>query len=223
MNLSQDEILKLAKEYAQVTDMSLAHESVEKNIYMFPTNQHLLAFANAIQSHSGGEETYNDEREEIAAEHLDDIIVWLKARGLYDEIDYQHEGPDFPAILSIHENELINKEADQSARIKEQQTEITRLTAEVAELRKDAERKAMTLSDAFNLFQKHMQDDRGYAWSWHCNIAMNAVDAGANHIEANIRTGDFMRRCFGVDTKIFPEYKQIIDAAIKSEQKEREA
>jgi ABC-type uncharacterized transport system ATPase subunit len=49
----------------------------------------------------------NHEREEIAGEHLDDIILWLKERGLYDDIDYQDEGPDFPAILTMHENELI--------------------------------------------------------------------------------------------------------------------
>ena len=72
-------------------------------------------------------------------------------------------------------------------------------------------REAITVTDAFNVLQKYMQDDKDYAWSWHCNIAMVAVDAGANHIEANIRTGDFMRRCFGVDTKTFPEYKRIVE------------
>ena len=45
-----------------------------------------------------------------------------------------------------------------------------------------------------------MQIDPDLAWSWHCNIAMVAQDAGAPHKEANERTADFMRRAFDVDT-----------------------
>lgn len=53
-----------------------------------------------------------------------------------------------------------------------------------------------------------MQIDPELAWSWHCNIAMVAQDAGALHKEANERTADFMRRAFDVDTTkppIMPE------------------
>lgn len=39
-----------------------------------------------------------------------------------------------------------------------------------------------------------------YAWTWHCNLAMMAYDAGAPHQEANKRAADFMRRSFGVET-----------------------
>ena len=45
-----------------------------------------------------------------------------------------------------------------------------------------------------------MSIDPDYAWSWHCNIAMVAQDAGAPHKEANERSADFMMRAFGVDT-----------------------
>ncbi|PPC95679.1 MAG: hypothetical protein CTY32_08345 [Methylotenera sp.] len=54
---------------------------------------------------------YDDEREEIASEHLDDVIAWLKYRGLYDEIDYLNEVPDFSEILTNHEHELIQQSA----------------------------------------------------------------------------------------------------------------
>jgi hypothetical protein len=40
-----------------------------------------------------------------------------------------------------------------------------------------------------------------YAWSWHCNLAMMAYDAGAPHRDANIRAADFMKYCFGVNTR----------------------
>lgn len=47
-----------------------------------------------------------------------------------------------------------------------------------------------------------MRKDIDYAWSWHCNIAMVAQDAGAPWEEANKRTSDFMKRAFGVDTTL---------------------
>jgi hypothetical protein len=48
-----------------------------------------------------------------------------------------------------------------------------------------------------------MRTDPDYAWTWHCNIAMVAQDAGAPHKEANIRAGDFMNMLFGVRTNRF--------------------
>lgn len=55
-----------------------------------------------------------------------------------------------------------------------------------------------------------MKSDDGLAWSWHCNIAMLAVDSGADHKEANIRTSKFMTDMFGVDTSKFKEYLAIM-------------
>lgn len=57
-----------------------------------------------------------------------------------------------------------------------------------------------------------MANDNEYAWSWHCNLAMMAVDVGANHKNANIRVSDFMRTAFGVDTSKLKEYKQIMES-----------
>lgn len=59
---------------------------------------------------------------------------------------------------------------------------------------------AFTVKDAMDVLSKSMKDDPGYAWSWHCNIAMAAQDAGAPHKEANERAAGFMRTAFGVDT-----------------------
>lgn len=49
-----------------------------------------------------------------------------------------------------------------------------------------------------------MKKDPGFAWSWHCNIAMVAQDAGAPHKEANERTADFMKYVFDVNTSKEP-------------------
>lgn len=48
----------------------------------------------------------------------------------------------------------------------------------------------------------------GFAWTWHCNVAMVAKDAGAPHQAANEHAADFMYRAFGVDMrqcKYFPK------------------
>jgi len=50
------------------------------------------------------------------------------------------------------------------------------------------------------ILRRAMKNDPDYAWSWHCNIAMVAQDAGASHKEANERTSDFMHNLFGVRT-----------------------
>jgi hypothetical protein len=67
----------------------------------------LLCDDYAARQSSQSEPVAHDElQEEIASEHLDDVIAWLSERGLYDPIDYEHEGPDFAAILTMHEQEL---------------------------------------------------------------------------------------------------------------------
>jgi hypothetical protein len=53
------------------------------------------------------------------------------------------------------------------------------------------------------ILRRAMKKDPDYAWSWHCNLAMMAQDAGAPHKEANIRAGDLMHSLFGVKTNRF--------------------
>tara|TARA_Y100000034_G_C6803253_1_gene360457 strand:- start:507 stop:935 length:429 start_codon:yes stop_codon:yes gene_type:complete len=57
---------------------------------------------------------------------------------------------------------------------------------------------------ALEVMSEAMKADPGFAWSWHCNVAMAARDAGAPHKEANERAADFMKRAFGVDTSKEP-------------------
>jgi hypothetical protein len=61
---------------------------------------------------------------------------------------------------------------------------------------------------ALEVLSKAMQSDYDYAWSWHCNVAVSAIDAGAPHKEANERAADFMFRAFGVRTDHSPLQEQ---------------
>lgn len=63
---------------------------------------------------------------------------------------------------------------------------------------------SITPKQALAVLSNAMQSDPGYAWSWHCNIAMVAQDAGAPHDKANERAVDFMRSAFNVDTSKGP-------------------
>lgn len=46
-----------------------------------------------------------------------------------------------------------------------------------------------------------LRDDLDYAWSWHCNVAMTAYDAGCPHDVANEGAARFMQLLAGVDTR----------------------
>ena len=54
--------------------------------------------------------------------------------------------------------------------------------------------------EALKVLSDAMKADPMYAWSWHCNIAMAAVDAGASHSVGNAAAERFMYAAFGVDT-----------------------
>ena len=43
-------ILEIAKEYATITDLALAHEVIKRNCYLFKTSMHLEAYAAAISA-----------------------------------------------------------------------------------------------------------------------------------------------------------------------------
>ena len=62
------------------------------------------------------------------------------------------------------------------------------------------------------LLGAQLRRDPGFAWGWQCNLAMMAVDAGADHREANRWAADFLKRAFSVDVTGLPEYRAIIDA-----------
>lgn len=58
------------------------------------------------------------------------------------------------------------------------------------------------LSDAASHFQglqQALKDDAGYAWSWHCSIAMAFVDEGGDQVLANKAAARFMKAAFDVE------------------------
>jgi hypothetical protein len=65
---------------------------------------------------------------------------------------------------------------------------------------------AVTPAEALTVIHDAFVADPNYAWSWHCNIAMAAVDAGAPHQAANERVADFMSHAFKFDTRQCTEY-----------------
>lgn len=60
-----------------------------------------------------------------------------------------------------------------------------------------------------------IRNDPGYAWSWHCNIAMAAVDEGVNHMAANKLAARFLMILTGVDTTKNPHFpKEPVDSEL---------
>lgn len=59
----------------------------------------------------------------------------------------------------------------------------------------------MKTAEAFKVLKDALTEDEGYAWGWHCNIAMAAQDEGVDHATANKAANRFMQSCFGIDTK----------------------
>jgi hypothetical protein len=57
--------------------------------------------------------------------------------------------------------------------------------------------------EAFHAIKTAMSDDEGYAWGWHCNLAMAFIDTGASHRYGNEAAAVFMERCFGINVKKF--------------------
>ena len=45
---------------------------------------------------------------------------------------------------------------------------------------------------------QQIKDDPEYAWSWHCNLAVCAMDEGLDHAAANRAAARFMQTTFGV-------------------------
>ena len=51
-----------------------------------------------------------------------------------------------------------------------------------------------------------IRNDPSYAWSWHCNIAMAAMDEGVDHMTANKLAARFLMILTGVDTTKNPNF-----------------
>lgn len=59
----------------------------------------------------------------------------------------------------------------------------------------------MTTKQAFDTLTQALRDNQWFAWLWHCDIVMAAVDEKVDRDTANRIAAKFMKRCFDVDTK----------------------
>jgi hypothetical protein len=64
----------------------------------------------------------------------------------------------------------------------------------------------ITTAQAMEHLREAMQQDTGYAWSWHCNIAVPMQDSGISHRDSNIAAVRLMKHMFDIDTSKFKEY-----------------
>lgn len=64
---------------------------------------------------------------------------------------------------------------------------------------------------AMDILRRAMAKDEMYAWSWHCNLACMAMDAGASPISANERAASFMMTAFDVDTSKTSMYQHSLE------------
>lgn len=66
-----------------------------------------------------------------------------------------------------------------------------------------------TLVEAMDALRAALHSDHEYAWSWHCNIAMAAVDAGCDRVVANEGAARFLEALAGINTRDFDEFKAL--------------
>ena len=68
---------------------------------------------------------------------------------------------------------------------------------------------AGSIGAAFYTLKTAMKEDLGYAWSWHCNLAMPIMDAiGVSHADANKAAARLVSHLFGLDTSTHEHYPQ---------------
>ena len=64
---------------------------------------------------------------------------------------------------------------------------------------------------------KSLHEDLDDAWTWHCNIAMAAFDAGCPHDVANEGAARFMQLLAGVDTREHPAFQGTQDHPMRND------
>jgi hypothetical protein len=62
------------------------------------------------------------------------------------------------------------------------------------------------IRDAWATLSERMREDRGFAWSVHCNLAMPFQDEGGSREASNRAAARIMDAFFGVDVRGFPEW-----------------
>lgn len=70
------------------------------------------------------------------------------------------------------------------------------------------------LPDAMDEIRRMLRDDSGYAWGWHCNLAMAAQDAGATKTVADESSARFLQLLAGIDIREFPHFVKSLPTTI---------
>lgn len=86
---------------------------------------------------------------------------------------------------------------------------------EILAVADELERAAPTVLQAMAIVTDALRADPDYAWSWHCNVAMSALDEGLDHYRANKAAARFMSLLAGVDTSKHPGFPDATDATLK--------
>ena len=134
------------------------------------------------------EEDYRNLRNKLARTEKNMEIVIDERNTQYDKV----------TILSkevedvMRERDCVKVERDNLAK--------TCVTYEESERTLECARKMLTPQFALGVLTDALIADPEYAWSWHCNLAMMAKDAGAPHGKANEQAAVLMTRLFKVDT-----------------------
>jgi len=82
---------------------------------------------------------------------------------------------------------------------------------------RDKTRKQELIANAFSILKEAIKNDAGYAWGWHCNIAVCSQDEGMEHAASNRAASRFMKLCFDTETGEEIAYeKETIDQTTSS-------
>ncbi len=64
------------------------------------------------------------------------------------------------------------------------------------------------MTHPFETLKTEIQSDPGYAWAWHCNLAVPIMDAtGISHAKANEAAALIMAQMFHYDITTHPHYE----------------
>lgn len=106
-----------------------------------------------------------------------------------------------PAIVEV--DPVPPEWYEEQERISQQEraAELAKVQAQVTAMNEACQTAGVNpIAVAFRALANTMQSDPGYAWSWHCNIAMPIHDEGVTHRTANLAAARIMRHVFDVDT-----------------------
>ncbi len=107
--------------------------------------------------------------------------------------------PDARQVLELPSGEDGVVPSDEISQPISQEQELINTVADRLAKNTGFKREIATIAEA-------IRQDHGYAWSWHCNLAVAILDTHIPHPRANRAAAEIMSRVFKMDTTTFPEY-----------------